>query len=161
MSNIRNLLCVTCMTGIDAGGLFKEFWTTLSKTVFNPEYGLFQCRANNELSPSPSEFVGYKVYSLSPLFRSDSEYLHETKHLELFEFVGMIVGKALYENIVIQPTFAHTFLSRLLGKVNHLHELAYFDQELYRNLLYIKSFEGSEEEFRDLSLSFSVTVESV
>ena len=89
---------------------------------------------------------------------TDSAHLH-SNHLELFEFVGLIVGKALYENIIIQPTFAHTFLSRMLGKVNHLHELAYYDAEHYKSLLYIKSFQGSDKDFQDLSLSFSVTVE--
>ena len=28
-------------SGIDAGGLFKDFWTKLSAIVFNPHYGLF------------------------------------------------------------------------------------------------------------------------
>lgn len=28
--------------GIDAGGLFKEFWTQLSGIAFDPSYGLFK-----------------------------------------------------------------------------------------------------------------------
>ncbi len=28
--------------GIDAGGLFKELWTTLAGVAFNPEYGFFK-----------------------------------------------------------------------------------------------------------------------
>lgn len=30
--------------GIDAGGLFKEFWTSLSAIAFDPSYGLFKVR---------------------------------------------------------------------------------------------------------------------
>lgn len=34
--------------GIDAGGLFKEFWTELSSIAFDPSYGLFKvCCVNN------------------------------------------------------------------------------------------------------------------
>ena len=32
-------------TGIDAGGLFKELWTSLAAIAFNPAYGFFKVRA--------------------------------------------------------------------------------------------------------------------
>ena len=32
----------TTETGIDVGGLFKEFWTDLSNLAFDPNYALFK-----------------------------------------------------------------------------------------------------------------------
>ena len=29
-------------TGVDVGGIFKEFWTDLSTLAFNPNYALFR-----------------------------------------------------------------------------------------------------------------------
>ncbi|RHY70701.1 hypothetical protein DYB30_013128, partial [Aphanomyces astaci] len=69
--------------GIDAGGLFKEFWTELSQLAFDPHYGLFQCSdVDHLLFPNPS-----------------SSLIHSNDVL-LFEFLGRILGKALFENIV-------------------------------------------------------------
>ena len=48
VSNLKNMVGVYFINelgiqeeGMDAGGLFKEFLTDLSKIVFNPNYGLF------------------------------------------------------------------------------------------------------------------------
>ena len=75
----------------------------------------------------------------------------------LFTFLGRIVGKALYENIVIQPIFAHFFLSFMKGSYNYnnmLSDLATMDKELYKNLMFLKGYEGDAE---DLCLAFTVT----
>jgi ubiquitin-protein ligase E3 C len=45
---------------------------------------------------------------------------HGGDHITLFEFLGRILGKSLYENITIQPQFAHFFLSFLRGDYNYL-----------------------------------------
>lgn len=44
-----------------------------------------------------------------------SKLAHGSAHIVLFEFLGRILGKALYEGITIQPQFAHLFLSFLKG----------------------------------------------
>jgi len=75
-------------------------------------------------------------------------------HLALFEFVGRVLGKALYEGIVVQPNFAHFFLSKLLGKHNYLHDLPSYSPELYKNLMFLKSYEGDAA---DLCLNFVAT----
>lgn len=123
-------------TGIDAGGLFKEFWTTLSGVAFNSSYGLFATTDDQLLYPNPRSGIV------------------ERDHLALFEFLGCIVGKALYEEIVIQPRFARFFLSKLLKRMSSIGDLPSLDVELYRNLTFLKTFDG---DVRDLSLTFSVT----
>ena len=85
--------------GIDAGGLFKELWTELSNVAFNPNYGLWNVTpVTNLMYPS----------SKAALIHSNS--------IELYHFLGRILGKAIFEQIVVQPNFTHFFLQKLLGK---------------------------------------------
>uniref|UniRef100_A0A7S2WR58 HECT-type E3 ubiquitin transferase n=1 Tax=Mucochytrium quahogii TaxID=96639 RepID=A0A7S2WR58_9STRA len=124
-------------SGIDAGGLFKEFWTTLSGVAFNPNYGLFNTTADQLLYPNPQ-----------------SQLAHGRDHLLLYEFLGCIVGKALYEDIVIQPQFARFFLSKFLNQYSFIGDLPSLDIELYKNLCFLKTFQG---DIRDLCLTFSIS----
>lgn len=127
--------------GIDVGGLFKDFWSDLSKVAFSPGYALFSETERGELYPSPM--------AMSAHGKDGCE--------QLFTFLGRIVGKALYENIVIQPVFAHFFLSFMKGGYNYnnmLSDLATKDRELYKNLMFLKEYEGDAE---DLCLTFTVT----
>lgn len=131
-------------TGIDAGGLFKEFWTDLSAIAFDPNYALFKVAegAGNCLYPNPS-----------------SGAAHGSDHIILFEFLGRILGKALYEGITIHPRFAHFFLSFLRGDYNFLHmlpDLSTIDPQLYNNLMFLKTYDGDAE---DLCLTFTVTID--
>jgi ubiquitin-protein ligase E3 C len=80
-------------------------------------------------------------------------------HVVLFEFLGRILGKALYEDITISPQFSHFFLSFLRGDYNYLHmlpDLSSVDKQLYNNLMFLKTYDGDAE---DLCLTFSVAVD--
>lgn len=39
--------------------------------------------------------------------------------LEYFRFLGLIIGKAVYEGILLDVPFASFFLKKCLGKVNY------------------------------------------
>lgn len=54
------------------------------------------------------------------------------------EFIGKLVGKALYENILIEPKFSGPFLNIMMGKENCFEDLQYIDKSLYKSLLNIK-----------------------
>ena len=133
-------------TGVDAGGLFKEFWTDLCAIAFNPNYALFElteASAGSCMYPNPS-----------------SRAAHGIEHTDLFAFLGRILGKALYEGITINPRFAHFFLSFLRGDYNFLHmlpDLSTIDPQLYNNLMFLKTYDGDA---RDLCLTFTVTNDS-
>ena len=43
--------------GIDGGGVFKEFLTSLCKEVFNPDRGLWLQNKKNELYPAPTAYA--------------------------------------------------------------------------------------------------------
>ena len=125
--------------GIDQDGVFKEFLEETLKRVFDPGLNLFCATSEERLYPSPSSHL-------------------TDNHLHLFEFVGLMIGKAVYEGIVVDVPFAPFFLSQVLGKhhdayYSYLDELPSLDQELYRNLTYIKHYSGDVSEL-DLTFSF-------
>ncbi|KRX09600.1 HECT-domain-containing protein [Pseudocohnilembus persalinus] len=124
-------------TGIDAGGIFKEFLTDLSKIVFDPNYGMFKLQENNQqLYPSPF-----------------SQQLLGSDHLNIFYFLGQVIGRGIYDNILLPAIFSKFFLRSILGKQNHLIELQSLDKELYKNLKYLKDYKGDAT---DLGLNFTV-----
>jgi len=124
--------------GIDGGGLFKEFLTTLCTAAFHPGYGLFVETDDNYLYPSLT----------SEAMSGDS--------LDYYCFVGMIMGKAIYEGIVIDPQFANFFLRKLLGQPILVDDLSTMDQQLYRSICLLRNYTGS---FEDLCLTFSTGID--
>lgn len=76
--------------------------------------------------------------------------------LSLVKYLSLSsVPQALYENMLVELPFASFFLSKLLGTSAEvdIHHLASLDPEMYRNLLFLKSYEGDVE---DLGLNFTV-----
>ncbi|XP_072003524.1 ubiquitin-protein ligase E3B [Engystomops pustulosus] len=125
--------------GIDQDGVFKEFLEEIIKKVFDPALNLFKTTSTNDrLYPSPTS------------------YIHEN-YLQLFEFVGKMLGKAVYEGIVVDVPFASFFLSQLLGHhhsifYSSVDELPSLDPEFYKNLTSIKRYDG---DISDLGLTLS------
>ena len=59
-------------------------------------------------------------------------------------FIGRVLGKALFENITIQPQFAHFFLAFMHGRYNFMNlvnDLATLDRELFKNLMFLKTYQ--------------------
>ncbi|WOH06132.1 hypothetical protein DCAR_0625555 [Daucus carota subsp. sativus] len=126
--------------GLDYGGLSKEFLTDLAKAAFSPDYGLFsQTSASDRL--------------LIP--NTAARFLENG--VQMIEFLGRIVGKALYEGILLDYSFSHVFVQKLLGRYSFLDELSTLDPELYRNLMYVKHYDG---DVKELFLDFTVTEEA-
>jgi hypothetical protein len=78
--------------------------------------------------------------------------------LEYYEFLGQLLGKALYEGILVEPRFAGFFLRKLLGRANQLDDLASLDPEVHRSLLGLKRLPAGVG-YEDLGLSFEATEE--
>lgn len=125
--------------GIDQDGVFKEFLEETIQRVFDPSLNLFKTTGDQRLYPSPTSHV-------------------QENHQQLFEFVGLMLGKAVYEGIVVDVPFASFFLSQLLGQTHQalyscMDELPSLDQELYRSLTFIKHYQG---DVADLDLTFAI-----
>lgn len=131
--------------GIDAGGLFKDFLTDISSRIFDPSYGLFMVTLTQSLYPNPAAQLLYGKDEME----------------ELYDFLGKVLGKAIFEGITLQPQFAHFFLSFMHGKYNYknlINDLSTFDRDLYKNLMFLKTYSG---DISDLCLTFSVNDESM
>lgn len=120
--------------GIDGGGIFKEFINEVLKTAFDPNRGFFLLTADNTLYPNPN------VHLIDENF---------TKH---YFFIGKLVGKAIYENILVDLPLAEFFLAKLLVDRASVHYLKSMDPVLYRNLLYLRDYKG---DVQDLGLDFT------
>lgn len=81
--------------GIDGGGVFKEFFTSLCKEVFDTDRGLWLVNKKNELYPNPHA------------------YATELHSLNWYRFIGRVLGKAMYEGILVDVAFAGFFLSKV------------------------------------------------
>lgn len=61
--------------------------------------------------------------------------------LGLLEFLGLVVGKALYDGILLDVPLASFFIARLQGRRPMFDELAALDTELHRSLLQLKRWD--------------------
>ncbi|XP_063448958.1 ubiquitin-protein ligase E3B-like [Mytilus trossulus] len=125
--------------GIDQDGVFKEFLEETISRVFDPSLNLFKVTSEQKLYPSSTSYI-------------------QENHLSLFEFVGKMLGKAVYEGIVVEVPFAPFFLTQMLGHqqsatYSSLDELPSLDPELAKNLSYVKHYDGDVD---DLGLTFSL-----
>ncbi|KRT78249.1 hypothetical protein AMK59_6682 [Oryctes borbonicus] len=123
--------------GIDGGGLFKEFINEVLKTAFDPNRGFFLLTADNCLYPNPN------VQLIMDNF-SDHYY-----------FIGRLLGKALFESILVDLPLAEFFLAKLLIDRASAHYLKSLDPVLYRNLLYLRDYNG---DVQDLGLDFTLVI---
>lgn len=79
--------------GIDEGGVRKEFFQLLIKDLFNPEYGMFNFNEKK---------VMYYINGLS----------HESNIN--FELIGVLMGLAIYNNIILGVSFPQAIYKILL-----------------------------------------------
>ncbi|KAG7093192.1 hypothetical protein E1B28_006881 [Marasmius oreades] len=128
--------------GIDGGGLFKEFFTSLSKEVFDLSRGLWSVNKEGELYPRAGGW---------------SEQAHS---LAWYRFIGRILGKALYDGILVDVVFAQFFLAKWLHiqSPTFFDDLRSLDEELWNGLVFLKRLE-TEGEIEQLGLRFCVDVE--
>ncbi|XP_055959426.1 ubiquitin-protein ligase E3B [Patella vulgata] len=124
--------------GIDQDGVFKEFLEETITRVFDPSLNLFKITSEQKLYPSSTSYI-------------------QDNHLALFEFVGSMLGKAVYEGIIVDIPFASFFLTQMLGHqqsstYSSLDELPSLDPELAKSLNYIKHYDS---DISDLELTFS------
>ncbi|KAG5338592.1 hypothetical protein C0989_006883 [Termitomyces sp. Mn162] len=126
--------------GIDGGGVFKEFFTSLCKEVFDTDRGLWLANKKNELYPNPHT------------------YATEPHSLNWYRFIGRILGKAMYEGILVDVAFAGFFLAKWLGRQSFLDDLASLDPDLYNGLVFLKHY---TENLEDLALNFTIAVDEL
>jgi ubiquitin-protein ligase E3 C len=156
--------------GIDGGGVTKEFLTSVTNKAFMPSdsIDLFVENDQHLLYPNPSAIEEQKELLRQAGLREGSiEFkLQVQQLLQRYEFLGRIIGKCLYEGILVDVNFAPFFLRKwaLTGGTGSapkesgyrptLNDLRDLDEGLYQGLHQLKNYTGDVEDF---SLNFTVT----
>ncbi|ALC42984.1 Nedd4 [Drosophila busckii] len=120
-------------TGLDYGGLAREWFYLLSKEMFNPYYGLF-------------EYSAMDNYTLQI---NNGSGLCNEEHLSYFKFIGRIAGMAVYHGKLLDAFFIRPFYKMMLQKPIDLKDMESVDTEYYNSLMWIK-----ENDPRTLELTF-------
>ncbi|XP_075245479.1 ubiquitin-protein ligase E3C-like [Convolutriloba macropyga] len=122
--------------GIDGGGLTRDFLQELIKAAFDPKLGFFTTTPEGAFYPFPQ---------VTQLMDVSAVKQH-------FFFIGRMVGKVLYENLLVELPLAPFFLAKILSGQVDINYLASLDPELHQNLLSLKAYKGNVE---DLTLTFA------
>jgi ubiquitin-protein ligase E3 C len=156
--------------GIDGGGVTKEFLTSVTSQAFTPsdELDLFAENEHHLLYPNPAAVDEQKeILKNAGLSEGTQTFEDQIKDLlRRYEFLGRIIGKCLYEGILVDINFAGFFLLKwaLTGGDGqapresayraNLNDLRDLDEELYKGLIQLKNYPGDVEDF---ALNFTVS----
>ncbi|KAK4189371.1 hypothetical protein QBC35DRAFT_145670 [Podospora australis] len=148
--------------GIDGGGVTKEFLTSVTNEAFTTQ-SLFVTNSNNAYYPNPAALDQRKEVLRAAGVRENSEewQVSMTDLLKQYEFLGRIIGKCMYEGILIDVVFTGFFLLKWatgLGSLDssraNLNDLREQDESLYQGMLTLKNYKGDVEQ--DFSLDFTI-----
>jgi ubiquitin-protein ligase E3 C len=141
----------TVEAGIDGGGVTKEFLTSITNEAFSASHGFkyFVENDQNLLYPNPVAIDERRENMREIGFIEGSpewnEYIRDL--LKRYEFLGRVIGKCLYEGILVDIGFAGFFLLKwaLTGgtgaaskETNYrasLNDLKDLDEGLYQGLV--------------------------
>jgi len=105
--------------GQDAGGLTREWFTEISKQMFNPNLGMFKLSdTGSTYYPNPKSYI-------------------QNEHLQYFRFIGRIIGKALLEEQYIECSFVKVLYKIIRGVPISWHDVEDYDNTYYNNLKWL------------------------
>ena len=103
--------------GVDIGGVTREWFSVLTRAMFNPDYALFKTSASDRITYQPN-----RLSSVNP------------DHLQFFRFVGRVIGKAIYDNRLLDAYFTRSFYKHMLGQSPDFRDLEAIDPEFHKSL---------------------------
>eukprot|EP01038_Epipyxis_sp_PR26KG_P006524 gene6524-8965_t len=133
--------------GLDAGGLLREWFTLLIDAIFAPSAGLFTCSGGDSTSGS---------YHINPTSGSFNEF-----HLHYFKFVGRLFGKAIMEQQPLKASLSLPLRKQVISVPITFSDLEFVDDELYKNLVWLKSNENISDLMLDFTISYGMLGTSV
>lgn len=124
--------------GVDLGGLLREWYSVLTKELLNPDNELFRASAINQsvYFPNPQSF--------------------KKKHLELFEFAGMFVARAVIDKTTINCHFSQVFYKHILGIKPDFEDLKEIDLDTYTQLSTISESKELEDWMQEIAFEIVV-----
>ncbi|XP_077863624.1 ubiquitin-protein ligase E3A-like [Saccoglossus kowalevskii] len=111
--------------GVDEGGVSKEFFQLVVEEIFNPDIGMFR---NDEVTGD---------YWFNPnSFESDGQYT----------LIGIVLGLAIYNNIILDVHFPMVVYRKLLGKTGSIQDMKDSHPVICSSLMSLLEYEGDVEE---------------
>ncbi|KAI6176033.1 E3 ubiquitin-protein ligase HUWE1 [Aphelenchoides bicaudatus] len=123
--------------GQDAGGLLREFFSVITREIFNPNYALFSTIDGVTYAINLSSFVN-------------------PEHLLYFKFAGHIIAKAIYDQKQLDCYFTRALYKQILNLPVSYNDLESFDNEYYKNLMFLLE---NPIETAGVELNFNLEVE--
>ncbi|XP_028901993.1 ubiquitin-protein ligase E3A [Zeugodacus cucurbitae] len=111
--------------GIDEGGVSKEFFQLIVEEIFNPDYGMFVHQEDTNT-----------VWFNSAPFENEAQ----------FTLIGIILGLAIYNNIILAVNFPMVVYRKLMGGIGTFYDLKYWNPTLYRSLKSLLDYQESDME---------------
>ena len=105
----------------DAGGIIREFFTNVFQTLENDKLKLFIQSDSNDFS-----------YILNPFL------LHNEENFRYCRLIGLLIGKALIQNITINICFNKLIYKMILQEKILFKDLVFIDGPLYNSLRNLK-----------------------
>lgn len=121
--------------GVDAGGVAREWFSVLSRQMFDPNYALFITSAADKLTYQPN-----RASAINP------------DHLSYLKFVGRVIGKAIYDGRLMDAYFTRSFYKHILNRSVDYRDVEAIDPEYYKSLVWML-----ENDITDvIDLTFSI-----
>jgi len=110
--------------GVDEGGVKKEFFQILVRELFHVDFGMF-------IYDKENDFFWFNL---------------NTFEIQEFELIGMILGLAIYNNIILDIRFPNLVFKKLINKPLDFEDYRDFDPVMARGFEQLLEFEGDVEE---------------
>jgi hypothetical protein len=105
----------------DVGGLLREFFTNTFQVLESEEMQLFIRNDGSEVS-----------FNLNPFL------IHNTENFAYCKFIGLLMAKALIQNVTINICFNKLIYKMILEEKISFDDLQFIDSELYNSLRNLK-----------------------
>ena len=129
----------------DAGGIMREFFTTIFQTLESDKLKLFIVSDSNEFS-----------YIINPFLS------HNKENFEYFAFIGKLIAKALFDNITVNICFNKLIYKMILQEEIFFKDLLFIDHSLYTSLKNLKEINLEKNNINNnLELYYSLEMKDV
>ena len=126
-------------TNYDAGGIMREWFTTLFKSLEDEKLNLFIKSETDTFS-----------YIINPLLkRNDNNYKY-------FSLIGKLIAKALIDNITVNICFNKLMYKMILQEEIKIDELVFINKPLYNSIENLKNFDCI-----DLGLYYNIELKDI
>ena len=134
----------------DAGGIMREWFTTIFQTLEGEKLKLFVVSDANEFS-----------YIINPFLS------HKKDNFDYFTFIGKLIVKALFDNITVNICFNKLIYKMILQEKITYEDLVFIDSPLYSSLKNLKEthlFDNPKENestIKDLELYYGLEMKDI